>query len=96
MKAFFIHDSKKQQDWMVVPETDYMVPVDQGIMEAFIAVRPDFSKFKGERINGLPPETIGKIIATRTSEGDVCIVENAIWQQRMAYHLAFSSEYKTR
>lgn len=92
MKAFFIHDSKKQHDWMVVPETDYMVPVNRDIMEAFISVQPDFSKYTGNRLNGLPPETMGKIIATRTSDGDVCIVENTIWRQRMAHHLGLSSE----
>jgi len=87
MKAFFIHDEKKQSDMLVVPETDNIVSMSREVMEAFIAVKPDFSTFSGERLNGLPPETLGRVVATRKSESDVCILDESIWKQRMAVHL---------
>lgn len=87
MKAFFVHDKEKQVDLMAVPETDILVAVDRKVMEEFIAVEPDFSKYSGERLNNLPPETLGVIVATRKTDGDVCILEEALWQQRMARHL---------
>ncbi len=92
MKAFFIHDEKKQSDMMVIPEKDYMVPMSRATMETFISVAPDFSGFAGERLNGMPPETFGKIVATRNSDGDVCILDESLWQQRMAHHLRLDSK----
>jgi hypothetical protein len=86
MKAFFVHDKKKQSDLMVVPETDTMIAVNQKILEEFIAVTPDFTKYPGEHLNRLPPDTLGIVVATRKSDGDVCIIEEALWQQRMVYH----------
>ena len=87
MKAFYVHDENKQMDLMVVPDTDNIVAVDRNVMEEFIAVEPDFSKYSGDRLNDLPPETLGVVVATRKPDGDVCIVEEALWQQRMALHL---------
>lgn len=86
MKAFFVHDKNKQTDLMVVPETDNMVAVTQKILEEFIAVEPDFAKYNGDCLNSLPPDTLGIVVATRKSDGDVCIIEEALWQQRMVYH----------
>lgn len=86
MKAFFVHDKNKQTDLIVVPEKDNMVAVNQKILEEFIAVAPDFSKYPGDPLNSLPPETLGIVVATRKSDGDVCIIEEALWQQRMVYH----------
>lgn len=87
MKAFFVHDKNKDLDVMVVPETDNLVAVNRKVMEEFISVEPDFSKYAGDRLNELPPETIGVVVATRKSDSDVCIVEETLWQQRMAFHL---------
>ena len=92
MMAFFIHDAKKQSDLMVVPEIDAMVPVNRSVMEAFIAVAPDFSGYTGQRLNGLPPEAFGQIVATRKADGDVCIVATSLWRQRMAYHLGLEAK----
>lgn len=87
MKAFFVHDQKKQVDLMAVPETDNFVAVDREVMEEFIAVEPDFSKYSGDHLNNLPPEALGVIVATRRTDGDVCILEETLWQQKMAKHL---------
>ncbi len=94
MKAIFVHDEKKQSDMMVLPETGHMVPMNRAAMEDFIAVAPDFSGYEGQRLNGMPPEAFGKIVATRNSDGDVCIVDTSLWQQRMAYHLGL--DFKSR
>lgn len=71
---------------MVVPETDIMIAVNQEILEEFIAVTPDFAKYSGDRLNSLPPDAFGVVVATRKSDGDVCIIDEALWQQRMVYH----------
>jgi len=87
MKAFFVYDVKQQKDIMVVPQKDIAITVDRSVMEEFIAVEPDFSKYAGDPLNETPPEALGVIVATRESDGDVCIVEEALWQQRMLFHL---------
>lgn len=89
MKAFFVHDQESEKDLMAVPETDRLVTVDRSVMEEFIGVSPDFSKFTGDPLNGKAPESLGMVVATRKSEMDVCIVEEALWQKRMAFYLDF-------
>ena len=84
MKAFFVFDEKKDEDLVVIPEIDTMVAVSREIMEEFIAVTPDFSKCSGDRLNEMPPESLGVVVAMRKTDGDVCIVEEALWRQRMA------------
>lgn len=87
MKAFFVHDQETDKDMMVVPETDSLVTVDRSVVEEFIGVSPDFSKYSGDRLGVQAPESIGLVVATRKSDMDVCIIEEALWQQRMAYYL---------
>ncbi len=87
MKAFFVHDLETQKDVMVVPETDRLVMVDRSVMEEFIGVAPDFSKYTGEQLNAQTPESIGLVVATRKSDMDVCIIDEAVWQKRMAFYL---------
>lgn len=87
MKAFFVHDEGADRDLMVVPETDCLVTVDRNVMEEFIAVSPDFSKFSGEPLDHQVPESVGVVVATRKADMDVCIIEEALWQQRMAFYL---------
>lgn len=88
MQAFYVYDEKKDTDTMVIPEKDCMVPVDRSLMENFIAVKPDFSQWQGQPLNGLPPDAIGQVLATRTEDGDVCIVEMEQWHERMAVFLS--------
>ncbi len=87
MKAFFVHDRESEKDLMVVPETDSLVKVDRNVMEEFIGVAPDFTKYTGDRLNGQSPEEFGSIVATRKPDMDVCIIEEAVWQRRMAFYL---------
>ena len=87
MKAFFVHDEETEKDLMVVPETDTLVTVDRNVMEEFIAVEPDFAEFTGEPLEKKAPESIGRVVATRKSDMDVCIIEASLWWRRMAFHL---------
>lgn len=87
MKAFFVHDRETEQDVMVVPETDSLVAVNRSVMEEFIGVAPDFSKYTGDRLNAQAPDSIGLVVATRKSDMDVCIIDEALWQRRMAFYL---------
>ncbi len=87
MQAYLVHDSKKQLDMLVLPELDRLIPVKRQVIEDFIAVRPEFSQWAGSPLNGLPPETFGRVVATREEKEDVCIVDEPLWQQRMSHHL---------
>lgn len=90
MLAYYVHDDKKGQDFMIVPELDATVSVDRQIMTDFISVSPDFSQWTGAALNGLNPETFGRVVATRDDQGDVCIMDTDFWQQRMASYLGSS------
>lgn len=87
MQAFYVYDEKKDADLMVIPEKDCMLPVDRSLMENFISVKPDFSQWQGQDLKGMPPDAMGKVVATRQEDGDVCILEMTIWHARMAAHL---------
>ena len=42
MIAYFVHDSKKETDIIVLPDMRCSVAVDAERMETFISVKPDF------------------------------------------------------
>jgi len=87
MLAYYVHDDKKAQDYLIIPEIDLTIPVDRHIMTDFISVRPAFSQRTGVALNSLKPDAFGRIVATRDDQGDVCVVDIALWQKRMAVHL---------
>jgi len=87
MRAFLVHDQNKNQDVVVLPEIQRLVRVDQKVLNDFISVHPEFSKWTGEAVKGLPPETFGQIVATREEKGDVCIVDANLWQKLMTLYL---------
>jgi hypothetical protein len=87
MKAYYVYDSKKALDRIVVPDVDLMVRVERKLLEEFIGVRPDFSSWRGESARGLPAESFGHIVALRDEDGDVCVTDAGLWQQRMAHFL---------
>jgi hypothetical protein len=87
MKAYYVHDSRKALDHIVIPERDIIVPVGRLVMEEFIGVSPEFSRMTGSSLNGLEPQHFGTVIATRDDQGDVCIENTAMWQERMQNHL---------
>ena len=84
MQVYYVYDEKKDDDFMVIPEKDCLLPVDRNLMETFISVKPDFSKLEGQDLKGLPPATMGTVVASRNEDGDVCVVDMPLWHQRMA------------
>lgn len=87
MQVYYVYDAKKDDDFMVIPDKDCMVPVDRSLMEAFISVKPDFSQWQGQDLNGLPPDAMGTVVASRNEGGDVCVLDMPLWHQRMAAFL---------
>ena len=83
MTAYYVYDAKKALDLIVIPETDRMVNVDRRALDMFISVSPDFEQLQGRPLNGLAPDTLGIVVATRKKDGDVCILDVELWQNRM-------------
>jgi hypothetical protein len=83
MKAYYVHDSRKALDHIIIPERDKIVPVGRSTMEEFIGVSPKFDQMTGSSLNGLEPQNFGTVIATRDDQGDVCIENAVMWQERM-------------
>ena len=88
MLAYFVHDPKKKQDTVYLPDRGCFVPVDKTAMDRFIAVKPDFAAWEGMRCATVAPEEFGTVVATRDDAGDVCIVRQDLWRERMMAHLA--------
>ena len=91
MIAYFVHDSKKETDLIVLPDMGCSVAVDAGRMEAFISVNPDFASWSGEACGLLSPEDFGTIVASRDEGGDVCVVNHDLWRRCMAHYLGAPS-----
>jgi hypothetical protein len=87
MIAYYVHDSKKQDDLIILPEMECAVPVDKDRMEAFISVDPMFAQWSGDACGTVSPEDFGTVVATRDDNGDVCVVDQELWRSRMQYHL---------
>jgi hypothetical protein len=87
MIAYYVYDKNKDKDHVVLPDMDCIVEVDGKLMEAFIAVEPDFKSWSGSVCGELSPEAYGTVVATREEAGDVCILNSELWRQRMAFHL---------
>lgn len=88
MIAYFIHDPERQRDTLLVPEMACAAPADSARLRAFISPQPDFAALlTGETCQFLDPEHFGIVIATRASDGDVCVVNPELWQQRMRFWL---------
>ncbi len=91
MIAYYVHDSKKETDRIVLPDMGCSVAVDAARMEAFISVKPDFASWSGDTCGELSPEDFGTIVASRHEAGDVCVVNHDLWRQCMAHYLGVPS-----
>ena len=91
MIAYYVHDSKKETDLIVLPDMGCSVAVDAGRMEAFISVDPDFANWSGDACGELSPEDFGTIVASRDEGGDVCVANHDLWRRRMAHFLGVPS-----
>ena len=87
MIAYYVHDNKKKDDVIVLPDLGCTVSVDRQRMEAFISVCPDFARWSGDSCSDLSPENFGTVVATRDDTGDVCVIDDQLWRKRMEYLL---------
>ena len=87
MIAYFVHDSRKETDLIVLPDAGLSVTVSAHAFEGFISPQPDFSQWQGVACPDLDPNRFGKVIATRDDQGDVCVLDATLWEQRMRRHL---------
>ncbi|MGD8291127.1 MAG: hypothetical protein PVF37_05465 [Desulfobacterales bacterium] len=91
MIAYYVHDSKKETDLIVLPDLGCSVVVDAEHLEAFISVKPDFASWSGDTCSQLSPEDFGTIVASRDDNGDVCVVNHDLWRQCMEQYLGAPS-----
>ena len=87
MITYFVHDSRKGTDLFVLPEAGRSVAVSAEKFQEFISPRPEFSSWEGTACPGLEPEHFGQVVATRDENGDVCVLDAGLWQQRMTRYL---------
>ena len=87
MIAYYVHDKKKDNDLIVLPEMGCSVAVDAARMEAFISIKPEFASWTGDACGELSPEDFGTIVATRDDLGDVCVLNHDLWRRRMEHYL---------
>lgn len=87
MIAYFVHDQQKMSDTVYLPDMGCFVPVDRAAMQRFISVKPDFAKWNGQVCTFVKPEAFGTVVASRDDQGDVCIVRQDLWRERMLVHL---------
>jgi hypothetical protein len=92
MIAHFVHDRKKACDTIYLPDQGCFVPVDRPAMERFISVAPDFANWKGQACAFVTPEEFGTVVATRDDQGDVCVVRQDLWRERMFANLGNSMD----
>jgi len=88
MIAYYVHDEQKKADVIVIPDMGCSIPVTSDIMKRFIGVHTDFSKWTGNTCDFLSPDDFGTVVASRQSGGDVCVVDKALWENRMNHHLS--------
>ena len=87
MIAYYVHDHKKEDDVIIIPNRECAVPVDRARLEAFISVDPVFASWPGDACGLVSPEDFGVVIATRDDDGDVCVIDQGLWRERMEYYL---------
>jgi hypothetical protein len=85
--AYFVYNEKDEGDIIVIPDLGCHVPVDAQRLQAFIAVRPDFKEWSGDACGHMAAEDFGTILATRDDCGDVNIVNEKLWRERMGHYL---------
>ena len=94
MIAYFVHDPQKSSDTIYLPDQGCFVPVDRPAMERFISVAPDFATWKGQACALVNPEEFGTVVATRDDQGDVCILQQDLWRERMFANLGNPMEQR--
>ncbi len=88
MIAYFVHDKRKDKDVFVIPDAACSVQATPERFEKFIAVKPDFGAWTGDSCSDLSPEHFGTIVATRAEGGDICILKEDLWRERMFFYMS--------
>lgn len=83
MIAYYVHDKKKTDDLIVVPEMGCAIAVTKETFERFIEVNPVFAEWSGDSCGLVEPEDFGTVVATREEGGDVCILKEDLWRERL-------------
>jgi hypothetical protein len=91
MIAYYVNDSKKETDLIVLPDMGGSIAVDAGCMKAFISVNPDLASGSGNSCGERSPEDFGTIVAGRDEGGDVAVVNHDLWRRGMAHYLGVPS-----
>ena len=87
MIAYYVYDDKKENDVIVIPNRECTIPVDRERLESFISVDPVFASWPGDACGLVSPEDFGVVIATRDDNGDVCVIDQQRWRERMEHYL---------
>ena len=90
MIAYFVHNNSDLTDTIVLPDLGCSVPVDENRFKDFISVTPTFSQWSGDACGLLTPEDYGTIVATRDECGDVNVVKDNLWHDRLNHYLGNS------
>jgi hypothetical protein len=85
--AYFVYNKQDQNDIIVIPDIGCRVPVDADRLQTFISVRPDFKEWSGNACDHMAAQDFGTILATRDDCGDVNIVNEKLWRERMGHYL---------
>jgi hypothetical protein len=91
MIVYYVNDSRKETDLIVLPDMGCSIAVGAGRMEAFNSVNPDFTSWSENTCGELSPEDFGTIVAGRDEGGDVGGVDHDLWRRRMAHYLGVPS-----
>jgi len=87
MIAYFVHQKRKGMDTIYIPDLGCFVAVDKAAMERFISVKPEFANWTGQACAVVKPEEFGTVAATRDDQGDVCVIDQDLWRERMLAYL---------
>jgi hypothetical protein len=87
MIAYFVHNKKDQTDTIVLTEFRCSVSVDAKRLREFISANPSFKGWSGDACGQLSPEDYGTIVATRDDCGDVNVINESLWHDRMNHYL---------
>ena len=87
MIAYYVYDAENNHDTIVLPDMGCQVPVNPERFQDFISVDPVFAKWSGDTCGDLNPNDMGKVLATREEGGDVCVLKDRLWQNRMNHFL---------
>ena len=88
MIAYFVIKRKNEEDVFVIPEAACRVQATPESFEKFISVNPDFGSWTGDSCSDLSPEHFGTIVASRAEGGDVCILKEDLWRERMFFYMS--------